>query len=95
VREWVRSHHERPDGRGYPEGLAGEQISVEARIVSVADAYEAMTSTRSYRSSMSPTEALAELQRHAGSQFDPSVVEAFSSALGSEPVHSPAVLAHG
>jgi diguanylate cyclase (GGDEF)-like protein/putative nucleotidyltransferase with HDIG domain len=95
VREWVRSHHERPDGRGYPEGLAGEQISVEARIVSVADAYEAMTSTRSYRSSMSPTEALAELQRHAGSQFDPAVVEAFSSALGSEPVHSPAVLAHG
>lgn len=84
VREWVRCHHERPDGRGYPQGLSGEQIAVEARILAVADAYEAMTSTRSYRASLNPADALAELHRCAGSQFDSLVVEAFVEALGSE-----------
>ena len=84
VREWVGAHHERPDGRGYPLGLTGESIPLEARIVAVADAYEAMTSERSYRRSMRHTEACAELQRCAGSQFDARVVAALIALLGRE-----------
>jgi len=81
VREWVRAHHERPDGRGYPLGLSGEQIAVEARILAVADAYEAMTSDRAYSPSIGHAAARVELERCAGSQFDPRVVKAFLAVL--------------
>jgi diguanylate cyclase (GGDEF)-like protein/putative nucleotidyltransferase with HDIG domain len=84
VREWVRTHHERPDGHGYPLGLSGEQIALEARIVAVADAYEAMTSDRSYRSAMSHSDAREELERCAGSQFDERVVRALIALLERE-----------
>lgn len=79
IREWILCHHERPDGRGYPRGLAGEQIPLEARIVAVTDAYAAMTSERPYRSALDHADACGELWRGAGSQFDAVVVEAFLS----------------
>jgi diguanylate cyclase (GGDEF)-like protein len=81
LRAWVHSHHERPDGRGYPLGLAGEAIPLEASILAVADAYEAMTADRAYRSSMGEAAARAELEAGAGTQFDARVVRAFLSAL--------------
>jgi putative nucleotidyltransferase with HDIG domain len=84
IREWVSTHHERPDGRGYPLGLAGEAITLEARILAVADAYEAMTSDRSYRSAVDHLAARAELERCAGTQFDPDVVGALLAVLGRE-----------
>jgi diguanylate cyclase (GGDEF)-like protein/putative nucleotidyltransferase with HDIG domain len=84
VREWVGAHHERPDGRGYPLGLSGEEIALEARIVAVADAYEAMTSDRSYRRAMYHTDACNELERCSGSQFDRRVVAAFIALLERE-----------
>jgi putative nucleotidyltransferase with HDIG domain len=77
----VRSSHERWDGAGYPDGLAGEQIPLGARIVAVCDAFDAMTSYRSYRPSVPRVAALAELRRCAGQQFDPAVVEAFIAAV--------------
>src|SRR3954447_19671761 len=73
----VRASHEHYDGKGYPDGLRGEEIPLGARIVSVCDAYDAMTSDRPYQRSLSPDEALAELRRCAGTQFDPAVVDAF------------------
>ncbi|MBV8563211.1 MAG: HD domain-containing protein, partial [Actinobacteria bacterium] len=73
----VRSCHERWDGGGYPDGLAGEQIPLGARIIAVCDAFDAMATTRSYREAVGQDEALAELRRCAGGQFDPRVVEAF------------------
>lgn len=75
-------HHERYDGKGYPQGLAGESIPVEGRILAVADAYEAMTSNRPYRRALSKAEAVVELKRGAGTQFDPAVVEAFLKGIG-------------
>ncbi len=81
VRAWVRAHHERPDGHGYPLGLRGEEIPIEARILAVADAYEAMTSDRAYSPSIGHAAARAELERCAGSQFDPQVVRAFIGVL--------------
>jgi putative nucleotidyltransferase with HDIG domain len=72
----ARFHHERPDGQGYPRGLTYPEIPVGARIVSVCDAYGAMTKTRPYRAALRHEAALAELERHAGTQFDPDVVEA-------------------
>jgi len=77
VAEIVRASHERWDGSGYPDGLAGERIPFGARIVSVCDAFHAMTSPRPYQPMREPEEALAELRRCAGTQFDPIVVEAF------------------
>lgn len=77
----VRHHHERVDGRGYPDGLVGAAIPLGARIVAVADAYDAMTSDRSYRPAMAGWEAKQELRRGAGSQWDPAVVTAFLGAL--------------
>ena len=84
TRSWRRSartlaltHHERWDGTGYPHGLAGEDIPVEARLLGVADAFDAMTSERSYRPALSVEQALAELKRCAGSQFDPELAETF------------------
>ena len=93
IREWVGSHHERPDGRGYPLGLKGESIAVEARILAVADAYEAMTSDRSYHASMTHDEARTELERCAGSQFDPEVVDALLSVLARDVAHAESALA--
>jgi diguanylate cyclase (GGDEF)-like protein/putative nucleotidyltransferase with HDIG domain len=81
VREWVAMHHERPDGLGYPLGPHAGTIPLEARIVAVADAYEAMTSDRPYRDSIGYDAALAELRHGAGTQFDALVVEAFIVAL--------------
>jgi putative two-component system response regulator len=80
----VRSHHERLDGRGFPDGLRGERIPIEARIVAVADAFDAMTTRRPYRESRPPADALAELRRVAGSQLDPEAVEAFVAAYTSD-----------
>lgn len=78
---WIDAHHERPDGRGYPLGLKEGEIPFEARILAVADAFEAMTNDRAYRSAMSETKARQELRQHAGSQFDARVVDAFLSLV--------------
>ena len=82
VRAAVLAHHERFDGRGYPAGLAGDEIPAEARLISVVDAYDAMTNDRPYRKALSHEEAIAELEAGAGSQFDPFVVEAVKAVLG-------------
>jgi len=81
VAEWVLHHHERWDGAGYPNRLAGDQIPLGARIIFVADAYDAMTSDRAYSQALSQGEALAELERCAGTQFDPAVVRALAEEL--------------
>jgi hypothetical protein len=74
----VLHHHEWFDGRGYPHGLAGEEIPVGARIVAIADAYEAMVAGRPYRDAITHEAAITELRRHGGMQFDPELVEAFA-----------------
>ena len=76
VGEVVRSCHERWDGKGYPDGLKGEEIPLQARIVFACDAYNAMTTDRVYRPRLSDEAAIAELENNAGTQFDPQVVEA-------------------
>jgi hypothetical protein len=81
----VRQSHERWDGRGYPDGIAGEQILLGARIVSVCDAFDAMTSDRPYAPAMTTAQALAQLRAGAGTQFDPAVVEAFAGAWTEHP----------
>jgi putative two-component system response regulator len=77
----VRSHHERMDGAGFPDGLPGDAIPREARIVAVVDAFDAMTTNRAYRPSRTPSDAFDELRRCAGSHFDTEVVDAFASAF--------------
>jgi putative nucleotidyltransferase with HDIG domain len=84
VRDWVLAHHERPDGRGYPRGLSDEEIPIEAKILAVADAFEAMTTDRIYRKAMEPAAAVAELLENVGTQFDGKVVEAFIAVLDRE-----------
>jgi diguanylate cyclase (GGDEF)-like protein len=81
----VRWSHERFDGGGYPDGIAGEEIPLGARIISVCDAYEAMVSDRSYRPVMTKEEAIAELRRCEGTQFDPLVVETFCALIADSP----------
>ncbi len=81
VAKIVRHEHERWDGKGYPDGLAGEEIPIGARIILVCDAYHAMTSDRPYRAALTHTEAVAELTRNAGTQFDPNVSEALIGYL--------------
>ncbi len=79
--QWVRSHHERPDGAGYPDGLLGDEIPLESRIIGVADAFEAMISDRPYRAGRSEGEALQELAVFSGTQFDPDCVAALRAGL--------------
>ena len=80
--ELVRSSHERFDGTGYPDGLAGEAIPRGAAILAVCDAYDAMVSERPYRERLTGEEALAEVRKCSGGQFDPAVVEAFATVVG-------------
>jgi diguanylate cyclase (GGDEF)-like protein/putative nucleotidyltransferase with HDIG domain len=81
LRAWILAHHERPDGLGYPRGLKGDEIPLEARILAVADAYEAMTADRVYRPALGEEAARAELEAGAGTQFDARVVEALLRSL--------------
>ena len=76
IGEWILAHHERPDGTGYPEGRSGDQVPLEASILAVADAYEAMTAERPYRAPLDPATAFEELRQGAGRQFDERVVDA-------------------
>ncbi|MFE2549102.1 HD-GYP domain-containing protein [Streptomyces sp. NPDC059355] len=87
ARSAILHHHERVDGSGYPYGLTGEQIPVPARVVAVADAFDAMTSTRSYSRARPVPVALAELERCAGAHFDPVMVHALVEAIGREGWH--------
>jgi HD-GYP domain-containing protein (c-di-GMP phosphodiesterase class II) len=80
----IMHHHERIDGRGYPMGLAGDEIPEFARVLAVADAFDAMTSTRSYRGARRVDEAVEELRKWSGTQFDPAFVAAFVAALKRE-----------
>jgi HD-GYP domain-containing protein (c-di-GMP phosphodiesterase class II) len=77
----IMHHHERIDGRGYPMGLAGDEIPEFARVLAVADAFDAMTSTRSYSHARPVADAIAELRKWAGRQFDPAFVDAFVAAI--------------
>jgi response regulator RpfG family c-di-GMP phosphodiesterase len=77
ISNWLKYHHERYDGQGYPEGLAGENIPISSRIIAIADTYDAMTSTRSYRAALSHEEAIDEIMCCSGSQFDPNLAEIF------------------
>ena len=79
--EYVLHHHERWDGTGYPEGLAGENIPLYSRMIAVADAYEAMTAIRPYQKTKTKEEAVTELIRCAGSQFDPEIVTLFVESV--------------
>src|SRR4029450_2631009 len=79
---YVLYHHERWDGTGYPSGKAGEEIPIEARVLAVADAFDAMTSDRPYRPALSHDEALAEGERCAGTQFDPQIARIFLELFG-------------
>jgi putative nucleotidyltransferase with HDIG domain len=81
IRDWILHHHERPDSGGYPSGLGADEIPFEARILAVAEAYEAMTNDRSYRPSLGPRAARTELRRGAGKQFDGDVVDALLAAM--------------
>ena len=84
----VRHHHERPDGSGYPDGLEGDEIPLAARIVAAVDAYDVMIRGRPFRPKSSPSEALRELSREAGRQFDARVVEALRRVLGDARSHA-------
>jgi putative nucleotidyltransferase with HDIG domain len=81
VREVIATHHERPDGSGYPMGLAGSHIPIEARLIAVGDAYDAMTNDRPYREALSHNQAIERLNLGSGSQFDPNAVEAVEATL--------------
>jgi HD-GYP domain-containing protein (c-di-GMP phosphodiesterase class II) len=81
TREIIKHHHECFDGSGYPDGLKGEKIPLGARIIAVADAFGAMTTTRPYRNALSVDEAVNELNKFSGTQFDPKIVEIFISLL--------------
>jgi HD-GYP domain-containing protein (c-di-GMP phosphodiesterase class II) len=77
VREIIVQHHERFDGQGYPQGIRGEKLLLESRILSVADTYDAMTSDRPYRKALTHLTARGEIEKNSATQFDPQVVDAF------------------
>ena len=77
VSDWLKSHHEKWDGSGYPQGLKGNEIPIYSRIIAIADTYDAMTSSRSYRQALSHEQARDEIIRYSGTQFDPDIVEVF------------------
>ncbi len=77
----IRYHHERFDGKGYPYEIKGNEIPIESRIISVADAYDSMTSERAYRKGLTSEDAIAEVKRSSGTQFDPEVVETFLAII--------------
>jgi len=77
----IRSHHERYDGTGYPDGLKADETTISAQIVSVADAYDAMTTSRSYHAAMPKEEALGKIKAGSGTQFNPAVVQALVKVL--------------
>lgn len=79
ISNWLKYHHERYDGKGYPDGLIGEQIPISSRIIAIADTYDAMTSSRSYRPALTHEDAINEIKRCSGSQFDPNLAEIFIS----------------
>jgi len=81
ARQVIAAHHERWDGKGYPRGLAGEEIPLPARIFAVVDTFDAMTNDRPYRRALPLEDALAEIRSGAGTQFDPEVVRAFVSLV--------------
>ena len=89
ISAWIRSHHERPDGTGYPFGLGADEIPLEASIIAVADAYQAMTSDRPYRPALSADAAREQLLAAAGTQFDPVAVEALLRAIDRQDKRSP------
>ena len=78
---WIKHHHEHWDGSGYPHGLAGTEIPFGSRLILVADAYDAITTDRSYRDAATPQQAVEELRKNAGTQFDPEVVAALQAHL--------------
>ena len=77
IAEYVHAHHERWDGKGYPKGLKGEAIHWKARIITIADAYDAMTSERPYRKAFSEEDTVEEIKKNAGAQFDPDIARVF------------------
>ncbi|HBV68626.1 MAG TPA: hypothetical protein DEF04_10915 [Clostridiales bacterium] len=81
IAEYVLMHHERPDGSGYPGGLKGDAISVQSKIIAVADAYDSMTGGRPFRKLLSSEEAVSELQRCSGTQFDAEIVNALADII--------------
>jgi putative nucleotidyltransferase with HDIG domain len=83
---FIRHHHERYDGQGYPDGLRGQEVPMEGRILAVADSFDAMISNRPYRKAMSVQAALGELRDKAGSQFDPQIVQVFCAMVEQEKV---------
>ena len=89
LREWIRHHHERVDGTGYPDRLSEERIPLEAQIISVAEAFEELTGDRPYRAGVTVTDALAEIRRCAGSQFSESVVDALGSLVEEDELNPP------
>jgi HD-GYP domain-containing protein (c-di-GMP phosphodiesterase class II) len=84
IADYILYHHERWDGKGYPQGLKKESIPLFSRILAVTDAYDAMTHPRPYRSKLSPQEAMTEIERHSGTLFDPAVVGAMRAAFFSK-----------
>ena len=88
AQEIASAHHERWDGSGYPYGLKESEIPLNARIVSVADVYDALTSERPYKSAWTPQDAIKEIQRMAGTQFDPEVVKAFVAVIEADQLPS-------
>ncbi|SHF21853.1 HD-GYP domain-containing protein [Alkalibacter saccharofermentans] len=87
IAHYVRCHHERWDGTGYPSGLKGEEIPIQSRIIAIADAYDAMTNDRPYRKAMAEKEALEELVKYAGTQFDPNIIDILKERLGQGFIH--------
>lgn len=88
IADWILKHQEHWDGGGYPLGISGEDIPIQCRILGIVDAFDAMTNDRPYRKAMSIHEALAELQRCAGKQFDPQLVDIFVSIIMKEHLDS-------